>query len=218
MTEMSKAFLDLLAHELRTPISVIIGYNDLLAEGILGTFDPPVADALDRIRTAADHLLALVASLGEGGVENPAELHVDIAAEDPREIFDAAIAALAPEADGRSTTLITDTRPDSIPFRTDRERVYRALILTLHAAIKSSAGATLHIEGHADQNAFTCTIRGALLDPLADAPAPDAITAATITAAGLRLSMAQQALAPIRGSIRFSSSPDTRLTVRIPGC
>jgi signal transduction histidine kinase len=79
MSELSDQFLALLAHELRTPVAAIIGYHDLLNEGILGPIEPRVEDAIQRMRGSADQLLALVAGLGEAGVTDPANLHVDLA-------------------------------------------------------------------------------------------------------------------------------------------
>jgi signal transduction histidine kinase len=53
-------FLANASHELRTPINAIVGYNGLALEGIYGPLPPPLRQAHERIKAAADHLLHVV--------------------------------------------------------------------------------------------------------------------------------------------------------------
>jgi len=53
-------FLATMSHELRTPINAILGYNSLLRDGLFGQLTERQQDALDRMRTAAEHLLSLI--------------------------------------------------------------------------------------------------------------------------------------------------------------
>jgi signal transduction histidine kinase len=53
-------FLATMSHELRTPINAILGYNSLLRDGLFGQLGERQRDALDRMRTAAEHLLSLI--------------------------------------------------------------------------------------------------------------------------------------------------------------
>jgi signal transduction histidine kinase len=53
-------FLATMSHELRTPINAILGYNSLLRDGLFGQPTERQRDALDRMRTAAEHLLSLI--------------------------------------------------------------------------------------------------------------------------------------------------------------
>jgi signal transduction histidine kinase len=211
MNNISDEFLSLLAHELRTPVAAIIGYHDLMNEGILGEVDPRIAESLERIRSSANQLLALVASLGETAVDNVANLHVEIDDEDPREIVDNVLLALEAEARGRSTNVHVQSKPASRVFRTDVERVQRALLLTLHAAIKNTAGGAIIVNTNADNDVFTCTIEGARLDPVRDRI--DNGTASVTTAAAMRLAMAAQAVRPLGGTIMLQGSAETPLLV-----
>jgi PAS domain S-box-containing protein len=53
-------FLASMSHELRTPINAIVGYAALLLEGMFGQLTDQQRDPLNRTRSAADHLRALI--------------------------------------------------------------------------------------------------------------------------------------------------------------
>lgn len=53
-------FLSILSHELRSPLNVVLGYAQVLKEGVLGEVVSEQTKALDRIMTAAKGQLAMV--------------------------------------------------------------------------------------------------------------------------------------------------------------
>src|SRR5690606_4888893 len=53
-------FLGTISHEWRTPLNAIIGYSDLLGEGISGPVNEQQVHQLDRVRSSARHLLLLI--------------------------------------------------------------------------------------------------------------------------------------------------------------
>ncbi len=59
MTERSRFFASM-SHELRTPINAILGYGELLMEGVYGELAPTQSGALDRVVRSGRHLLELV--------------------------------------------------------------------------------------------------------------------------------------------------------------
>ncbi|HEX9310724.1 MAG TPA: HAMP domain-containing sensor histidine kinase [Gemmatimonadaceae bacterium] len=56
-------FVGVASHELKTPINVIIGYLELLQEGIYGDLTPPQKEVLETIKKQADSLTRLVKRL-----------------------------------------------------------------------------------------------------------------------------------------------------------
>lgn len=59
MTERSRFFASM-SHEIRTPINAVIGYNQLLDEGIFGSLAEPQLEAVRNVNRSAQHLLELV--------------------------------------------------------------------------------------------------------------------------------------------------------------
>jgi PAS domain S-box-containing protein len=53
-------FLASMSHELRTPINALIGYASLMLDRIYGDLTPRQEEGLQRIQSAAQHLLALI--------------------------------------------------------------------------------------------------------------------------------------------------------------
>ncbi len=53
-------FLAIISHELRTPLNAVIGYADLLLEGVGGQLGPMHREHAARIKTSAWHLLGLI--------------------------------------------------------------------------------------------------------------------------------------------------------------
>ena len=62
-TEANRAkaeFMAVMSHELRTPLNAIAGYAELLLLGVSGPLTPKQNDAVARIRSNEEHLLALI--------------------------------------------------------------------------------------------------------------------------------------------------------------
>lgn len=53
-------FLAVMSHELRTPLAAIMGYQELLADGITGPVTDAQGQQLGRIKASARHLLSLI--------------------------------------------------------------------------------------------------------------------------------------------------------------
>ena len=76
-------FLASMSHELRTPLNAILGYTALLADGISAPVAPAQVAPLARVRSSAQHLLALIEEILvfarlEAGTEEPRLAAVDL--------------------------------------------------------------------------------------------------------------------------------------------
>jgi signal transduction histidine kinase len=88
-------FLAVMSHELRTPLAAIMGYQELLADGITGPVTEAQAQQLGRIKASARHLLSLIDEILtftrlDAGRETvvPEAIDLDIALRDASEIIE----------------------------------------------------------------------------------------------------------------------------------
>lgn len=190
-----------LGHELRSPVAAILGYQELLDEGILGPLPAAAADALRRIRFAADQLITLIDAV-EGSSDGQ-----DAAIFPARDLIHDAMSSVRFEAEGRSTRIEIDHA--DVQLVTRRTDACRALALILGASVKVTPGGTLHVSAD-DVTAPRITVTGARLDPRTDRLAFDR----PLTGAGLRFELAAAAAARISGDLDLL--PDGTVHLRLP--
>ncbi len=144
-------FISVASHELRTPISVITGYRDLLSDGSLGDVSPHQMQALNAIRDSVGHLARLaeqatqMAQLeGDRVTLAPSEIEIDAVVE--RAIGLAR--ASAPDRKVRVTHLLPT---DLGSAWADLERLTETLTHLVTNGIRFTAdGGEVIVTGHGD--------------------------------------------------------------------
>lgn len=68
--------IGVVAHDLRNPLGVILGYTDLLTGGILGPLAPKQREVLETVADACDRMLALVNDLLDVSAIQSGQLHL----------------------------------------------------------------------------------------------------------------------------------------------
>jgi len=125
-----------MSHELRTPVNAIVGYSELLLDGIYGELSPVQAKILRRSLRAASHLQELVndlldlARIEEGRLDLRAEA-VDIDA-----LVEELLDSVQPLADERALELRHETEPGTPGIVSDPRRIRKILLHLLTNAIK----------------------------------------------------------------------------------
>jgi GAF domain-containing protein len=75
-SQQKSAFFASVSHELRTPLNIILGYIDLIREGVIGQVDHVTAETLDRVRKSVLHLTTLINDLLDLAQIERAEFHL----------------------------------------------------------------------------------------------------------------------------------------------
>jgi len=157
------AFLATMSHELRTPLAAIIGYEELLADGITG----PVTDAqrtqLTRIKSSASHLLALI---DEVLTLARVEARQEIVRRQPVRVADVvgdATALVTPLAAAKGLALTLDV-PEAQPegaltLHTDLLKVRQILVNLLGNAVKYTDRGGIALTVRASGNAVVFEVR-----------------------------------------------------------
>ncbi len=210
--------IGVLGHELRTPLAAILGYQELLADGLYGDLSAAQREPVERIHQSALHLVHLLdglQELAEAGIT----ANDEIAPSDTGQIATTLLRRLQPFAESRSVRLAVTDQPVEAFTEFRLERFLRAAEIAMIAAIKTSHGSTLRLECSRSNGAVTCALHGCALDPSRDHP--DRFDLASNgpppTAAQLRLAMAAASLRIAGGALQLIPSDDrTTLELTLP--
>ncbi len=129
-------FYGSMSHELRTPVNAIVGYSELLLDGIYGELAPAQARILRRSLRAASHLQELVNDLLD--LARIEEGRLDLRAEevDVEDLVEGLLDSVAPLADARSLELRHESAVGTPRIVSDPRRIRKIVLHLLTNAIK----------------------------------------------------------------------------------
>lgn len=145
-------FLAVMSHELRTPLAAIMGYQELLADGITGPVTEQQAQQLGRIKASARHLLSLIDEILtftrlDAGRETVIVERMDLEAsmEEAAEIVEPLV---------RSKKLDLKLIPPipEVSIESDPTKVRQILVNLLSNAVKFTDTGTVTLEGRSLKN------------------------------------------------------------------
>lgn len=125
-----------MSHELRTPVNAIVGYSELLLDGIYGDLSPAQARILRRSLRAADHLQELVNDLLDLARIEEGRLDLHVRSVDVDELVEELLDSVQPLADERALELRHETEPATPRIVSDPRRIRKILLHLLTNAIK----------------------------------------------------------------------------------
>jgi signal transduction histidine kinase len=202
--------LGVLAHEMRTPIAAILGYQELLSDGIFGEIDNRGQEPLGRIAYSARQLLYLIDGVQE--VMSPPDKRLESNPEDfdPTPLLHKCVGNATTDAQGRNVQLDEAIASELPTVHGDPDRFCRAIDLALSAAIKVSHGATIAVTAAAADGTVQVTLSGTGLVAGRDDPPADHLKdngGPPLTGAGLRLAIVRHLAQQMDGDIRLLPSP-----------
>ena len=129
-------FLANMSHELRTPLNAIIGYAEMLQEDAADAGDNTAIQDLNRILTAAKHLLSLINEILDLSKIEAGRMEAVAAPFEPHEMLDDLIETVRPlaEANGNAIALM-GAAPDGMA-NTDAMKVRQCVLNLLSNACK----------------------------------------------------------------------------------
>lgn len=198
--------LGVLAHEMRTPIAAILGYQELLAEGIYGEVDERGQEPLDRIAYSARQLLHLIDGVQEISMPPAKRLSTHIEVFQPTGILRRCIAQAGADAMGRNVRLDADVPEDLPHMNGDPDRFCRAIDLALAAAIKTTYGGTVTVVAGSHDDELRVSIGQTGLSLEKDDPAFALTSQHKLTGSGLRLAIVRAIASQMRGHLDLRST------------
>lgn len=135
-----------IAHDLRTPLSVILGYTEALREGKL----PPEQDIFDTLHTEAQHLRHLIDDLRTLSLADAGELTLARQPVAPQALIERAAAAYKAQARERGINLVVAGGANLPEVEVDPERMAQVLGNLLSNALRyTPVGGTITVTADA---------------------------------------------------------------------
>lgn len=205
-----EAFLSQISHELRTPLNAVLGFADLLADGIEGPVTPEQARSLGKIRSHGERLLRLIeqmidaAKMAAAGLAAPRAFDPGPLARD--------LAATARGAAEGAGLRFTTSGPERLPLVWgDPEGFVLALGHVLENAVKFTREGTVELRAEHLAEVVRWTVadsgpgippadRDRIFEPFHQVDAGDTRTA---TGLGMGLTLARQALVRMGGTLEL---------------
>lgn len=125
-------------HELRAPLSAIVGLSGLLAAGVYGALSADQGQAIASIATNGEHLLALVDDLLDLAKLEAGVTELQLATLDPAELCAFALQLIAPTASAMGVELTPRFAHGAATIRADRRRATQILVNLLANALRFS--------------------------------------------------------------------------------
>ncbi|MBL8531171.1 MAG: response regulator, partial [Hyphomonadaceae bacterium] len=129
-------FLANMSHELRTPLNAIIGYAEMLQEDAEDSGDASTVQDLNRILTAAKHLLSLLNEILDLSKIEAGRMDVAPAAFDPEEMLEELIETVRPLAEQNRNTLTLSCEVANASANTDAMKLRQCVLNLLSNACK----------------------------------------------------------------------------------
>jgi signal transduction histidine kinase len=137
-TEAKAAFVSVVSHELRVPMTSIKGYADMLRQGVAGPLNDLQGSFVDTIRRNVDRMGALVSDLSEMNSIESGRLVLRTEPLDLAGSVSEAIAVLQAQFDEKQQRVAVELAADLEPVHGDRSRVVEILTRLLSNASKYS--------------------------------------------------------------------------------
>lgn len=139
-------FLSTMSHELRTPLNSIIGYTQLILDGVEGEISEAQREDLERIEKNAKHLLQLINDILDLSKIEAGKMQLNITKVELKEVLKQAISIVAPLMSQKNIKLIDNASEKNIFLTADLQRLEQIMINLLSNAIKFTDEGTITID------------------------------------------------------------------------
>lgn len=139
-------FLANMSHELRTPLNSIIGYSELLRQGVYGELNPKQGDRLEKIHRNGSQLLELISDILDLNKLDSGKLKLDIESFDLAPLVEDALEKYQPKIEEKSLQ-VEIALPAELPkLYGDPKRIHQVLDNLIDNAVKFTRAGSVKVE------------------------------------------------------------------------
>jgi signal transduction histidine kinase len=146
--EHKSLFFANMSHELRTPLNAVLGYAELLQDGLYGELPDRAKGILERIQANGKHLLGLINDILDISKIEAGELSLSLADYSMRNVVETVVASTGSLAAAKHLRVDTEIAADLPIGRGDERRLSQVLLNIVSNAIKftDTGGVTLAVD------------------------------------------------------------------------
>ena len=153
-------FMNLVMHEAKSPLTSIMGYTDLLSNGMLGPIADKQREPLQIIKRQSKRILDMANDLLHIARLESGRVRIEKKPINLPEVIRRSVEEIAPTAKERNVTIITEFGPNLPVVQADEERLTNVLINLLSNAIKfSHADGKIYINVSSHKNDVLVDVR-----------------------------------------------------------
>jgi signal transduction histidine kinase len=158
VSEHKSRFLANVNHELRTPLSSIIGYGQVLQRESQGPWSPRQRENLEEVLRNAERLLGLIDSLLDFAKIEAGKAEVQFELVRPDELIHGALAVVEPMLNSDLVELVCDLPVNLVPLHTDPDKLRQIMLNLLGNAVKFTDQGQIKISACQDNGTFKLTV------------------------------------------------------------
>ena len=157
--EHKSQFFANMSHELRTPLNAVLGYSELLVDGLYGTIPDKALEVLERIQINGKHLLSLINDVLDISKIEAGQLSLALDEYSVQSVVGTVIASTGSLAQTKGIELKAII-PDGLPVgRGDERRLTQVVLNVVSNAIKFTDAGSVEVRVDAIDDHFHIAVR-----------------------------------------------------------
>jgi PAS domain S-box-containing protein len=160
LDRLKSSFLANMSHELRTPLNSILGFTEVMLEGLDGPLTPHMDNDLKLINKNGQHLLHLINDVLDMAKIESGKMNLIIEKFTLQEVLDDIISITSPLANEKKLALIIDPKSDAeVSVTADRTRLSQVMINLVNNALKFTEQGKVTIRAMREENNVLITVK-----------------------------------------------------------
>jgi signal transduction histidine kinase/putative methionine-R-sulfoxide reductase with GAF domain len=152
-------FLANMSHELRTPLNSVLGFTEMLADGLYGALPERAKAALVKVQNNGRHLLGLINDVLDLSKIEAGQLTLALEDYSVTQIVNSVVTSTESLARGKGLALTAEVAPGLPIGRGDERRLTQVLFNLVGNAIKFTDAGSVDISARAVDGTFELTVR-----------------------------------------------------------
>jgi signal transduction histidine kinase len=148
-----------MSHELRTPLNAVLGYTELIVDGLYGDIPDKAKEVLERVQINGKHLLGLINDVLDLSKIEAGQLNLSLEDYSMKSIVDSVAATTGSLAQAKGLNLKTAVSEGLPVGHGDERRLTQVLLNLVGNAVKFTEAGEVEIHAQASNGTFDVAVR-----------------------------------------------------------